>query len=100
VCEYRDECVQVDHSKFTDAKPELEVPQNVPCDDFEVHKVPHHVTVSEENDDIPCVTDNGHNAESILTDDLQVYSHYLKRQCEKPKYLEDDLDDSTVCNND
>ena len=81
--------------KFTDTKPESE---DVSYDDFEIHKVPDHVTVPEENNDVPNVADNSDIAEHAVRDDVQVHSRYPKRQHNVPNYLGDyDLDDSTKC---
>ena len=88
--------------KFTDIKPEFEVPADE-YDDFEIHKTPDPVTVPQ-GDDIPSVSDNGENTETedvvsddIPVDDVRIHSRYPKTRCELPKYLRD-YDDSTKCN--
>ena len=93
--------------KFTDIKPEFEVPADALCDDFEIHKTSDLVTVPQEND-IPCVSNNDENTEAedvvrcdVPVDDVRIHSRYPKRQRELPKYLRDyDLNDSTKCNTD
>ena len=90
--------------KFTDIKPEFEVPADE-YDDFEIHKTPDPVTVPQ-GDDIPSVSNNDENTEAedvvrddVPVDDIRIHSRYPKRRCELPKYLRDyDLHDSTKCN--
>jgi len=52
---------------FTDIKPEFDVPEDASCHEFEIHKVPDHVTVPEENNDIHSATEI---AEDIVKGDV------------------------------
>ena len=56
--------------KFTDIKPEFEVPADE-YDDFEIHKTPDPVTVPQD-DHIPSVSNNDENAEAedVVRDDV------------------------------
>ena len=92
--------------KFTDVKPEPELPVNE--DEFEINKVPDHVSVPDTNndDDVPNVTvkpDDETVGDSMKDKDdaglltpPTVKSRYPRRQHELPSYLKDyALDDST-----